>query len=386
MSLFSNAYAYSPPLQDVQTWVDATNHVHYKVFDPKLGSWQEGSTSGYGSNLTTDEGIVTWIGNSNSVWYTVYDPNQGLWYTGSNTGYGSLLTCMSGIVVWLSSNNNVWYTSYDPQRESWHTGNTAGYGSNLTTSSGVITWLSSSNVVYYTVYDPVRGVWATGSTSGYSSGLTITVATVFWIDNLGHAQTRGFNCGTGTWNDDATQSFAYFIFSPALGNTPLWVWFTDMSVGATSWTWAFGDGQISTDRSTSHIYLIQGVYSVMQNVTGPGGNTYWRDTVIVQSGSGLEELSSLSQGNVLGASMPNPCQSYTTISYSMAKNAVIKLQIYSSSGTLVRKLRSGVEHKGINHVTWDGRDEIGHQVSNGIYFYRLEVENFSEMKKIIKIE
>jgi PKD repeat protein len=293
---------------------------------------------------------------------------------------------MSGVVVWVSSNNNVWYASYDPQRVSWQTGNISGYGSNLMTLSGVITWLGSNNNIYYTIYDPLRGVWSSGNVAGYGSGLTITVATVFWIDNHGLAQTRGFNCASGNWNDNATQSFAYFIASPDSGNSPLWVWFTDMSIGVTSWTWTFGDGQVSTNRSTSHIYLNQGVYPVIQTVTGPGGNTSWHDTVIVQPGASLEELSSLFQAFALVVSIPNPCRSYTTISYTLPRNAKIRLQIYKTSGILIRTLVSGVEARGLHHVTWDGRDEKGRKVSKGLYFYRLEVGSFTQTQKIVKIE
>ncbi|MDI6784792.1 MAG: PKD domain-containing protein, partial [bacterium] len=73
---------------------------------------------------------------------------------------------------------------------------------------------------------------------------------------------------------------AYFVASPTSGNPPLWVWFTDMSIGATSWSWNFGDGGSSGERSTYHIYNSYGVFTVTQSVSGPGGSHSATATII----------------------------------------------------------------------------------------------------------
>ena len=43
--------------------------------------------------------------------------------------------------------------------------------------------------------------------------------------------------------------------------------FTDKSAGATSWSWNFGDGSTSTDKSPKHTYNTAGIYSVALSVT-----------------------------------------------------------------------------------------------------------------------
>jgi PKD repeat protein len=55
---------------------------------------------------------------------------------------------------------------------------------------------------------------------------------------------------------------AAFSATPTSGNAPLEVHFTDISVGATSWSWDFGDGITSNEANPVHQYLSGGVYSV----------------------------------------------------------------------------------------------------------------------------
>lgn len=40
---------------------------------------------------------------------------------------------------------------------------------------------------------------------------------------------------------------------------------------------------------------------------------------------------------------------------------------------------------GTYNVTWDGRDERGFCVENGVYFYRLKVNEFIKTNKVIHI-
>ncbi len=55
---------------------------------------------------------------------------------------------------------------------------------------------------------------------------------------------------------------ADFSADPTTGFVPLTVDFTDLSVGATSWNWTFGDGGSSTAQNPSHQYNSAGTYTV----------------------------------------------------------------------------------------------------------------------------
>ncbi len=105
----------------------------------------------------------------------------------------------------------------------------------------------------------------------------------------------------------------------------------------------------------------------------------------------IDDEDQLSYGsNVLFQNYPNPMKSSTTISFNLATKSHEKAQIkiYNVKGQLVRKIKmqppiySGV--KGKNNIVWDGKDKNNKPVSSGIYFYRLETENYqSSVKKLL---
>jgi PKD repeat protein len=62
---------------------------------------------------------------------------------------------------------------------------------------------------------------------------------------------------------------AAFSAFPLSGVTPLSVNFTDGSTGTIdTWSWDFGDGYVSNQRNPTHVYEVQGTYSVSLTVTG----------------------------------------------------------------------------------------------------------------------
>lgn len=74
---------------------------------------------------------------------------------------------------------------------------------------------------------------------------------------------------------------AAFTYSPALPAVDQTVAFTDTSIGATSYTWTFGDGATSTARFPTHVYRNAGAYTVTQQVSGPAGTDSTSRTITV---------------------------------------------------------------------------------------------------------
>ena len=67
---------------------------------------------------------------------------------------------------------------------------------------------------------------------------------------------------------------------------------------------------------------------------------------------------------------PNPFADETTISFRLPRQADVSVKVYTVGGRMVRTLSSpGVS--GWGHVLWDGRDEEGDKVSNGVYIYKI---------------
>jgi hypothetical protein len=89
----------------------------------------------------------------------------------------------------------------------------------------------------------------------------------------------------------------------------------------------------------------------------------------------------------LSANYPNPFNPVTRIKYTVgSKNAKpVTLRIYNVLGQLVRTLVDEPKEPGTYEVIWDGKDESGDQVASGVYFYKLEAEDFSQTKKMVLI-
>jgi len=68
----------------------------------------------------------------------------------------------------------------------------------------------------------------------------------------------------------------------------------------------------------------------------------------------------------------NPFNSKVEIKYSIMEKTRVSMQIFSLSGRVVKTLiNSNTVKSGIHKVSWNGTDEYGDKVENGVYFYKL---------------
>jgi flagellar hook capping protein FlgD len=80
---------------------------------------------------------------------------------------------------------------------------------------------------------------------------------------------------------------------------------------------------------------------------------------------------------------PNPFNPWTSIRFSLAHPARVRLLIFDVSGAMVRSLADRAMPAGEYHVTWDGTNDRGRPLASGAYFYRLEADRQVEAKKLI---
>ncbi|MCL5019305.1 MAG: T9SS type A sorting domain-containing protein [Patescibacteria group bacterium] len=85
----------------------------------------------------------------------------------------------------------------------------------------------------------------------------------------------------------------------------------------------------------------------------------------------------------LSQNYPNPFNPATTIEYKLLKESAIDLTIYNIIGQEIRKLVNMVQNAGVHTVVWDGRDNRGSAVTSGIYLYKIDVDNFSDTRKLV---
>jgi murein tripeptide amidase MpaA len=98
------------------------------------------------------------------------------------------------------------------------------------------------------------------------------------------------------------------------------------------------------------------------------------EAVCTSNDENLPEVVSLAQN------YPNPFNPQTSIKYSLGKNETGTLAIYNLKGRLVKTYDL---KQGNDEIVWEGQDSHGNAVSSGIYFYKLETDTDSYMKKMI---
>ena len=91
---------------------------------------------------------------------------------------------------------------------------------------------------------------------------------------------------------------------------------------------------------------------------------------------------------LLLANYPNPFNPETWIPYHLANAGDVGLTIYDVRGTVVRRLDLGHQREGYytsrsRAAYWDGKNEMGERVASGVYFYQLEADNTSLLRKMV---
>ena len=87
----------------------------------------------------------------------------------------------------------------------------------------------------------------------------------------------------------------------------------------------------------------------------------------------------------LHRSFPNPSGLETTIEYDLPQPAPVELRVFDVSGRLVRILESRVKAAGRHSSDWDGTDDSGAPAGAGVYFYRLEAQDFRATRKLLRL-
>ncbi|MBK7104013.1 MAG: T9SS type A sorting domain-containing protein [Ignavibacteriae bacterium] len=104
------------------------------------------------------------------------------------------------------------------------------------------------------------------------------------------------------------------------------------------------------------------------------GNFEYSDEVVIIFGT--------PQNFELEQNYPNPFNPITKIKYSIPDNSNLQqkvvLKIYNVLGQVVKTLVNENKHPGIYEIEFNGND-----LMSGIYFYKLEVGNFIQMRKMV---
>jgi flagellar hook assembly protein FlgD len=68
---------------------------------------------------------------------------------------------------------------------------------------------------------------------------------------------------------------------------------------------------------------------------------------------------------------PNPFRDQTAFTFDLNLEADVRVKIYTLAGRLIRTLDLSNAQSGFNMLPWDGRDEDGDELANGVYIYKV---------------
>ncbi len=89
-------------------------------------------------------------------------------------------------------------------------------------------------------------------------------------------------------------------------------------------------------------------------------------------------------GFALQDNVPNPFRSETSLHFVLpGSGARVALRVFDVGGRVVKNLVEDQLGPGEHTAVWDGRDAHGHQAVSGVYYARLEVNGFSQTRKMV---
>jgi hypothetical protein len=137
-------------------------------------------------------------------------------------------------------------------------------------------------------------------------------------------------------------------------------------------TWTTLGGQIIEGRLESKIYFpaSTGDFAIADSA---GGNTL----------SLNDETAGLPKRFELWQNHPNPFNPTTTIVYELPKSAAVKLELFDLLGRKVGTLLNARQQAGIHQLSVNASR---FNLSSGIYFYRLQAEQFVQTKKLMLVK
>ena len=88
----------------------------------------------------------------------------------------------------------------------------------------------------------------------------------------------------------------------------------------------------------------------------------------------------------LYSAYPNPFNPSTTISFDLDSKSLVTIDLFNVKGQKIKTLLNQTMKSGHHKITWEGTDSNNKKVSSGVYFYKMQTENYTKINKIIMIK
>ena len=111
-----------------------------------------------------------------------------------------------------------------------------------------------------------------------------------------------------------------------------------------------------------------------------------KDQDLIGSGNEVLEIMPVPTEFALHNNYPNPFNPVTTINYDLPQDGTVRLIIYDLMGREVTRLVNGFTPAGYHSVRWNAKNQMGENVSAGVYFYHLQSGNFVKTQKMVLLK
>lgn len=115
----------------------------------------------------------------------------------------------------------------------------------------------------------------------------------------------------------------------------------------------------------------------------PGGHVFaFTNTFSIQSATGLNQISSaVPKKFELSQNYPNPFNPETKIKFAIPERSFVILKVFDTQGKKKAELVNAELTAGAYEFNWNASG-----ITSGIYFYRIEANNYSETKRMIMLK
>ena len=113
---------------------------------------------------------------------------------------------------------------------------------------------------------------------------------------------------------------------------------------------------------------------------GPVGDPRW-----VKAPSGIFDHTAVNE-DIVVTNYPNPFDGSTTIKYTVERPTQVRLSVYDLSGREVKVLVNRPHVEGTYQVEWSGTNNGGEEMPAGIYIYKVQTDNKTMTRKMIKMK
>jgi len=178
------------------------------------------------------------------------------------------------------------------------------------------------------------------------------------------------NLGNGiklTWRTETEVSNYGFDIERALSNSQNLNWY---KIGFVE---GYGNSNSPKDYSFIDENATTGKYSYRLKQIDTDGKFEYSKVIEIDLGS--------SMNYELSQNYPNPFNPSTTISFAVLESSLINLSVFNSLGEKIEELVNEVKEPGVHTIEFNAKD-----LSSGTYFYRIHVNDFTQIKKMVLVK